>query len=63
MAAFMQRGGLTMTLSDERMAELKATAEKMSAPGNGFFVSSAGSIGSIEMVRNIFGNRPILIKK
>jgi fructose-bisphosphate aldolase class I len=44
MTDFLARGGLTMTLSDERMAELKATATAMCAPGKGFLASdeSAG---------------------
>lgn len=44
MAEFMVKGGLTTTLTLERMAELKSTAERLCAPGKGFLASdeSAG---------------------
>lgn len=44
MADFMVKGGLSTSLSLERMAELKATAQALSAPGKGFLASdeSAG---------------------
>lgn len=44
MADFLAKGGLVTSLSTERMAELKATADRMSTPGKGFLASdeSAG---------------------
>jgi len=44
MAEFMVRGGSSTNLSLERMAELKATAERLSTPGKGFLAAdeSAG---------------------
>merc|ERR1719287_23251 len=44
MASTLAHGGLPATLSDAQMAELKATADALSAPGKGFLASdeSAG---------------------
>jgi len=41
MADFLARGGLKMTLTDEVLAELKATAQALCAPGNVIFPLSS----------------------